>query len=50
MGILDFHDKLQIGCIPHLDAAVVADAVQEVFVPQDGSHSVLVSLLPGTSF
>ena len=48
MSFLDLHHQLQVGAIPHLDAAIVADAVQEVLVPQDGSHSVLVGFLPGT--
>lgn len=50
MSVLDFHDELQVGCVPHLDAAVVADAVQEVLVPQYGGHPVLVGLLSSTGF
>ena len=50
MSVLDLHDELQVGGIPHLDAAVVADAVQEVLVPQYGGHPVLVGFLSGTGF
>lgn len=50
MGILDFHDELQVGGIPHLDAAVVAHTVQEVLVPQYSGHPVLVGFLSGASF
>ncbi len=46
MSLLDLHHQLQVGPIPHLDAAIIADAVQEVLVPQDGCHSVLVGFLP----
>lgn len=45
MRLLDLHHQLQLVGVPHLDGAVVAQAVQEVLVPKDGGDTVLVGLL-----
>ncbi len=50
MRVLDLHDQLQVSGIPHLDAAIIAEAVQEVLVPQDGRDSVFVGLLTSACF
>ena len=48
MGLFYLHHQFQLVGVPHLDAAVVAQAVQEVLVPQDGGDAVLVGLLSCT--